>query len=150
MRRMLAHPLIASYGAKWERPQRGRAWFAMTQDGCPLTTSSSARGSGGVKGTDHLIHFSFHEEELWDAQEAEFRMHTLFKIMLYCARYGRRVREQVLAFGIYPDIDRNSETCRCNNVSVATVIPEEGLLLYPVAVRAPIGMGTPAARTMSS
>ena len=74
-------------------------------------------------------------------QEAEFRLHTLFKIMFYCARYGRRVREQVLAFGIYPDIDRNSETCRCNNVSVATVIPEEGLLLYPVAVRAPTGHG---------
>ena len=61
--------------------------------------------------------------------------------MFYCARYGRRVREQVLAFGIYPDIDRNSETCQCNNVSVATVIPEEGLLLYPVAVRAPTGHG---------
>ena len=80
-------------------------------------------------------------KENWDVQEAEFRMHTLFKIMFYCARYGRRVREQVLAFGVYPDIDRSSETCRCNNVSVATVIPEEGLLLYPVAVRAPTGHG---------
>ena len=77
------------------------------------------------------------EKENWDVKEAEFRMHTLFKIMFYCARYGRRVREQVLAFGTFPDIDRSSETCRCNNVSVATVIPEEGLLLYPVAVRAP-------------
>ena len=59
--------------------------------------------------------------------------------MFYCARYGRRVREQVLAFGVYPNIDRNSETCRCNNISVATFIPPEGLLLYPVAVRAPTG-----------
>jgi hypothetical protein len=75
----------------------------------------------------------------WDEQEAEFRLQTLFPIMFYCARYGRRVREQVLAFGIYPDIDRSSETCQCNNVSVATEIPEEGLLLYPVAVRAPTG-----------
>ena len=75
----------------------------------------------------------------WDEQEATFRLKTLFRVMFYSARYGRRVREQVLAFGIYPDIDRGSETCRCNNVSVATDIPPEGLLLYPVAVRAPTG-----------
>ena len=78
-------------------------------------------------------------QENWDEQEATFRLQTLFKIMFYCARYGRRVREQVLAFGIFPDIDRNSQTCRCNGVSTATDIPEEGLLLYPVAVRAPTG-----------
>ena len=76
-------------------------------------------------------------QENWDEQEAMFRLQTLFKIMFYCARYGRRVREQVLAFGIFPDIDRNSPTCQCNGVSTATDIPEEGLLLYPVAVRAP-------------
>ena len=44
----------------------------------------------------------------WDEEEATFRLQTLFKIMFYCARYGRRVREQVLAFGIFPDIDRSS------------------------------------------
>ena len=80
-------------------------------------------------------------QETWDEQEAMFRLQTLFKIMFYCARYGRRVREQVLAFGIFPDIDRNSPTCQCNGVSTATDIPEEGLLLYPVAVRAPTGHG---------
>ena len=80
-------------------------------------------------------------QENWDEQEATFRLQTLFKIMFYCARYGRRVREQVLAFGIFPDIDRNSPTCQCNGVSTATDIPEEGLLLYPVAVRAPTGHG---------
>ena len=80
-------------------------------------------------------------KENWDEQEATYRLQTLFKIMFYCARYGRRVREQVLAFGIFPDIDRNSQTCRCNGVSTATDIPEEGLLLYPVAVRAPTGHG---------
>ena len=79
--------------------------------------------------------------ENWDEQEAMFRLQTLFKIMFYCARYGRRVREQVLAFGIFPDIDRNSPTCQCNGVSTATDIPEEGLILYPVAVRAPTGHG---------
>ena len=80
-------------------------------------------------------------QENWDEQEATFRLQTLFKIMFFCARYGRRVREQVLAFGIFPDIDRNSQTCQCNGVSTATDIPEEGLLLYPVAVRAPTGHG---------
>ena len=80
-------------------------------------------------------------QENWDEQEAMFRLQTLFKIMFYCARYGRRVREQVLAFGIFPDIDRNSPTCQCNGVSTATDIPEEGLILYPVAVRAPTGHG---------
>ena len=80
-------------------------------------------------------------QENWDEQETMFRLQTLFKIMFYCARYGRRVREQVLAFGIFPDIDRNSPTCQCNGVSTATDIPEEGLLLYPVAVRAPTGHG---------
>ena len=64
-------------------------------------------------------------QENWDEQEAMFRLQTLFKIMFYCARYGRRVREQVLAFGIFPDIDRNSPTCQCNGVSTATDIPEE-------------------------
>ena len=80
-------------------------------------------------------------QDNWDEQEAMFRLQTLFKIMFYCARYGRRVREQVLAFGIFPDIDRNSPTCRCNGVSTATDIPAEGLILYPVAVRAPTGHG---------
>ena len=47
----------------------------------------------------------------------------------------------MLAFGIFPDIDRNSPTCQCNGVSTATDIPEEGLILYPVAVRAPTGHG---------
>ena len=76
-------------------------------------------------------------DHAWDKQEAGRRMSILFKVMFHCARYGRRVREQILAFGIYPDIDRNSETCRSNYVDQNTKIPDEGLLLYPVAVRAP-------------
>ena len=74
-----------------------------------------------------------------DRQEASYRLSILFRVMFHCARYGRRVREQVLAFGIYPDIDRNSDTCKANYVTHDTNIPEEGLLLYPVAVRAPTG-----------
>ena len=66
-------------------------------------------------------------------------MTLLFKIMFHCARYGRRVREQVLAFGINKDIDRSSLTCIDNKVDADTHIPDEGLLLYPVAVRAPTG-----------
>ena len=74
-------------------------------------------------------------QENWDGPEATFRLQTLFKIMFYCTRYGRRVREQVLAFGIFPDIDRNSPTCQCNGVSTATDIPEEGLLLKRILSR---------------
>lgn len=66
-------------------------------------------------------------------------MRLLFKIMFHCTRYGRRVREQILAFGIPKDIDRSSLTCIDNNVDADTVIPDEGLLLYPVAIRAPTG-----------
>ena len=79
------------------------------------------------------------DKQAWDLQEASYRLGILFKVMFHCARYGRRVREQILAFGIYPDIDRNGETCRANHVTPDTKIPEEGLLLYPVAVRAPTG-----------
>ena len=49
------------------------------------------------------------------------------------------MREQILAFGISRDIDRRSLTCIDNNVLESTEIPEEGLPLYPVAVRAPTG-----------
>ena len=79
------------------------------------------------------------DKYLWNKEEATYRLKTLFRIMFHCARYGRRVREQILACGIYPDIDRSSGTCTSNNVSVETEIPEEGLLLYPVAVRSPTG-----------
>eukprot|EP00435_Cladocopium_sp_Y103_P018840 s3529_g4.t1 len=63
----------------------------------------------------------------------------VLKIMFHSARYGNRVREQVLAFGIYPDVDRNGETFRSSGRDPNVVIPEEGLLLYPVAIRAPSG-----------
>ena len=57
--------------------------------------------------------------------------------MFHCARYGRRVREQILAFGVPPRIDRKSPTCVNNNIDNSTKIPVDGLLLYPVAIRAP-------------
>ena len=79
------------------------------------------------------------DQDAWNVNEANFRMTLLFKIMFHCARYGRRVREQVLAFGINKDIDRSSLTCIDNKVDADTHIPDEGLLLYPVAVRAPTG-----------
>ena len=75
----------------------------------------------------------------WSMKEAKIRVETIFQIMFHCVRYGRRVREQILVFGVPKDIDRNSETCRRNNVGPGTVIPEDGLILYPVAIRAPNG-----------
>ena len=79
------------------------------------------------------------DQNAWNVDEANYRMTLLFKIMFHCARYGRRVREQVLAFGINKDIERTSLTCIDNKVDADTNIPDEGLLLYPVAVRAPTG-----------
>ena len=74
-------------------------------------------------------------------EEAKNRMALLFKIMLHCARarWGRRVREQILAFGVHADVDRTSSICYDNNIDADTVIPDGGLILYPVAVRAPAG-----------
>ena len=79
------------------------------------------------------------QPDTWNKDEAEFRMRTLMKITFYYARWGRRVREQILAFGIPNDIDRTKQVCVDNGIDVNTEIPEEGLLLYPVAVRAPAG-----------
>ena len=79
------------------------------------------------------------DQSRWNKEEARYRLELLFRIMFHCARYGRRVREQILAFGVSRDIDRRSLTCIDNNVLASTEIPEEGLLLYPVAVRAPTG-----------
>ena len=60
-----------------------------------------------------------------------YRMTLLFKIMFHCARYGRRVREQVLAFGINKDIERTSLTCIDNKIDANTNIPDEGSTALP-------------------
>ena len=58
--------------------------------------------------------------------EAENRVKLLFKIMFYCARSGRRVREQILAFGIAKDTDRDCQVCADNDIDQVTYIPDEG------------------------
>ena len=81
-----------------------------------------------------------HDKGSWNTVEAKNRMALLFKIMFHSARWGRRVREQVLAFGVDSDIDRTKAVCQENGTDANTNIPKEGgLLLYPVAVRAPSG-----------
>ena len=52
---------------------------------------------------------------------------------------GRRVRVQVLAFGIMPGVDLDAPYIRRSRVTADTVIPSDGLLLEPIAVRAPSG-----------
>ena len=76
--------------------------------------------------------------DTWNMEEAEFRLALLMRIMFYCARWGR-VHEQILAFGIPKDIDRTShvQTSAENGIDDDTEIPEEELILYPVAARAP-------------
>eukprot|EP00435_Cladocopium_sp_Y103_P046244 s495_g13.t1 len=76
-----------------------------------------------------------HDKGRWNKDEVLYRFQTLFRIMFHSARYGHRVREQILAFGIGPDIDRTGETFRASGLDPNIEIPEEGLLLYPVAVR---------------
>ena len=80
------------------------------------------------------------DKSTWNMEEAKSRMALLFKIMFHCARRGRRVREQVLAFGVDADIDRTKPVCRENGIDADTKIPDDGgLILYPVAIRAPVG-----------
>ena len=75
--------------------------------GSQLMMSSGVKEFGDVRDQENHTPSLFAMGEAdnndnWDEQEATFRLQTLFRIMFYCARYGRRVREQVLAFGIYP------------------------------------------------
>ena len=126
------------------RYQSNRVCPVMTPAGCPSRKCSNVSPSGGtIMHAGHMYSLPQREEQMIRGHgmstEANFRMTLLFKIMFHCARYGRRVREQVLAFGINKDIDRRSLTCIDNNVDADTHIPDEGLLLYPVAVRAPTG-----------
>eukprot|EP00435_Cladocopium_sp_Y103_P044734 s118_g12.t1 len=41
-----------------------------------------------------------HDKRRWNGDEVMYRFQTLFRIMFHSARYGNRVREQILAFGI--------------------------------------------------
>ena len=79
--------------------------------------------------------------DMWNRDEAELRMRVPMKVTFSFARWGRRVREQTLAFGIPKDMGRSSRVCIDNRIDANTAIPEDGLLLYPVAVRAPAGHG---------
>ena len=79
------------------------------------------------------------QPDTWNKEEAGFRMSVLMKVTFYCARWGRRVREEILAFGVTKDMDRSCQVCIDNGLDDQSAIPEDGLLLYPVAVRAPAG-----------
>ena len=50
--------------------------------------------------------------------------------------HGRRVRIQVLAFGVMPGVDTEHSYIRRCGVTPETVISDDGLLLEPIAVRA--------------
>ena len=74
-----------------------------------------------------------------DTDVARFRLSTLFKIMRHNVVDGRRVRVQVLAFGIMHDVDLKAPYIERSGATANTVIPADGLLLEPIAVRAPSG-----------
>ena len=81
-----------------------------------------------------------HRVWLIDSDVARFRLQTMFKIMHRNLVHGRRrVRIQVLAFGVMPDVPREHEYIRGSGITPGTVIPDDGLLIEPIAVRAPTG-----------
>ena len=71
--------------------------------------------------------------------ERRRRFDLLMKVMRQSAEVERRVRIQILVYGISPGIDRGGEVFKQLGLENDTVIPPEGLILYPVAVRAPSG-----------
>ena len=81
-----------------------------------------------------------------DPEIANSRMKILFKIMHHCVAQGRRVRVQVLAFGINRGANVSDAYLRRRGVTADTVIPEEGLLIEPIAVRTPSGHTAPMGR----
>ena len=78
-----------------------------------------------------------------DEEVAHFRMISLFKIMHHSLAHGRRVRVQILAFGINRGVNVSDAYLRQRGVTAATEIPEEGSLIEPIAVRAPPGHTRP-------
>ena len=60
-----------------------------------------------------------------DREVAQFRLQTLFKIMHHSVVHGRRVRIQVLAFGVMPDVPREDEYIERCNVTPDVVIPDD-------------------------
>ena len=72
-----------------------------------------------------------------DRDMAQFRLQTLFEIMHHSVAHRRRVRIQMLAFGVMPDVPRGDEYIKRCNVTPAVVILDDGLLIEPIAVRAP-------------
>ena len=78
-----------------------------------------------------------------DPEIANSRMKILFKIMHHCVAHGRRVRVQVLAFGINPGANIADAYLRRRGVTADTEIPEEGLIIEPIAVRTPSGHTAP-------
>ena len=78
-----------------------------------------------------------------DPEIANSRMKILFKIMHRCVVKGRRVRVQVLAFGINQGANVADAYLRRRGVTADTVIPEDGLLIEPIVVRTPSGHTAP-------
>eukprot|EP00435_Cladocopium_sp_Y103_P038975 s3212_g10.t1 len=85
-------------------------------------------------------------DERWevDPDEAQYRMQMLMKIMHHCVVSGKRVRTQILAFGVANQVNRAPRHCREHNITDELDISEDGLIVEPTAVRAPSGHSRPA------
>eukprot|EP00435_Cladocopium_sp_Y103_P006431 s934_g2.t1 len=84
----------------------------------------------------------------WDSQarqweinyeEGSHRLKILMRIMHSCVVRGHRVRIQMLGLGVEDGVNRGSPYCVRKSINNDTQIPPEGLIIEPLAIRAPSG-----------
>eukprot|EP00435_Cladocopium_sp_Y103_P064742 s354_g26.t1 len=72
-------------------------------------------------------------------EEGRYRLRILMKIMHSCVVRGHRVRIQILALGVNPTANLEMPYCVRKRILSPDLIPQDGLLVEPIAVRAPSG-----------
>eukprot|EP00435_Cladocopium_sp_Y103_P029299 s941_g7.t1 len=71
--------------------------------------------------------------------EGRNRLKILMRIMHSCVVRGHRVRIQLLGLGVHAEVKKSSPYCVRKGITDAVNIPPEGLIIEPIAVRAPSG-----------
>eukprot|EP00435_Cladocopium_sp_Y103_P010369 s726_g2.t1 len=66
-------------------------------------------------------------------------MKILMRIMHACVVKGKRVRIQLLGLGVEDGVNRTSPYCVRKNIGPNIHVPPEGLIIEPIAIRAPSG-----------
>eukprot|EP00435_Cladocopium_sp_Y103_P026049 s3816_g6.t1 len=78
-------------------------------------------------------------QERWEINydEGRYRMQILMKVMHFCVVKGKRVRIQMLGLGVSDGTNRSSPYCVRKSIGPNIHIPPEGLIIEPIAIRAP-------------